>query len=442
MNRVAKNAFWIIGCRIVQSLLSLVVSMMSARYLGPSNYGVIQYASSLVTFVAPIMQLGFTSIIVNEFISKPDEEGQILGTSLLCCIGSALISMVGVVLFAASVNPGETETIAVCALMSLNLLFSALEMSQYWFQAKLLSKYTSVVSLVSYVFISGYKVYLLAAGKSVYWFAVSYALDIMLIAVSLLVIYKKIGGKKLSFSLARAKNMFARSKYYILSGLMISIFTQTDRVMLEWMIDSAATGYYSAAVTCAGLATFVFAAIIDSGRPVVFSAYAKGREEFEVTVKRLYCIVIYLSLAQCVLMALIPNFIVSLTYGKDYLPAASALKIVVWFTTFAYVGNVRNIWILAESKQRYQWCIDLSGAVTNVVMNLILIPLWGVNGAAVASLISQFVVNVGIGFVIRPVRRGNVLMLQALNPRLLVELVKIVCRRGRVPDNAEIQFNE
>ena len=431
MNRITKNAFWIIGCRIIQSLLSLVVSMMSARYLGPSNYGVIQYASSLVTFVTPVMQLGFTSVLVSELIAKPEEEGRILGTSMLCCVCSALLSMMGVVSFAILANPGNSQTVIVCALMSLNLLFSALEMTQYWFQAKLLSKYTSVISLLSYVLISGYKLYLLAAQKSIYWFAVSYALDILLIAVGLLFFYRKLGGSKWSFSWDLAKRMFSRSKYYILSGLMIAVFTQTDRVMLEHMVNSAATGYYSAAVTCAGLATFVFGAIIDSGRPVIFEAHKKGPEEFDRTVKNLYSIVIYLSLAQCVLMSLLPEFIIRLTYGADYLAAADALRIVVWFTTFAYIGNVRNIWILAENKQKYQWRIDLSGAVTNVLLNLLLIPLWGVNGAAVASLWSQFVVNVGIGFIIKPVRRANTLMLQALDPRLPWALIRGVLTRQK-----------
>lgn len=429
MNRITQNAFWIIGCRIIQSLLSLVVSMMSARYLGPSNYGVIQYASSLLTFITPVMQLGFTTIIVNEFISHPKKEGEILGTSILCCLCSALASMLGIVLFAASVNKGNTETIIVCALMSLNLIFSAFELSQYWFQAKLLSKYTSVVSLISYTLISLYKLYLLATKKSIYWFAISYALDVMLIAVCLLIIYKKLGGDKLKFSLPLAKSMFSRSKYYILSGIMLAVFTQTDKVMLEHMIDSAATGHYSAAVTCAGLASFVFAAIIDSGRPVIFEAHKKSKEEFELTVKRLYSILIYLSLAQCIVMSIIPNFIIGITYGPDFYPAASALRIVVWYTTLAYVGNIRNIWILAESKQRYQWRIDLSGALTNVVLNILFIPKWGIIGAAVASLISQFVVNVGIGFILNPIRRGNTLMLQSLDPRLLIDMIKSIIKQ-------------
>ena len=431
MNRVVNNAFWIIGCRIVQSLLSLIVSMMSARYLGPAGYGTIQYASSLVVFVTPIMQLGFTTIIVNEFISSPKEEGKILGTAMISCMASAALTMIGVISFSIVANPGESETVIVCALMSLNLLFSAMEMCQYWFQAKLLSKYTSVASLVSYVLISAYKIFLLATNKSVYWFAISYALDVMLIAVSLLVIYKKLGGQKLSFSFDLAKEMFAKSRVYILSGLMISIFTQTDRVMLDYMIDSTATGYYSAAAACASLASFVFGAIIDSGRPVILESHKKDKALFELNVKRLYSIVIYFSLAQCIVMTLVPELIIGITYGKDYYPAVSALRIIVWYTTFSYMGIVRNTWLLAESLQRYQWIIDLSGAVSNVVLNLLLIPLWGVNGAAAASLISQFIVNVGIGFIIKPVRHGNVLMLQSLDPRFLLDMAKHMLSQRR-----------
>ena len=256
----------------------------------------------------------------------------------------------------------------------------------------------------------------------------------MLISVALIILYKKLNGQKLSFSFSLAKSMFSRSKYYILSGIMIAVFTQTDKVMLENMIDSAATGHYSAAVTCAGLAMFVFAAIIDSGRPVIFEAKKRSTEEFELTVKRLYCILIYLSLAQCIVMTMLPKFIIGITYGADYYPAATSLQIIVWYTTFAYVGNVRNIWILAESKQKYQWFIDLSGAATNVVLNLIFIPLWGINGAAIASLISQFVVNVGIGFIIKPVRRSNVLMLQALDVRLLIDMIKALTNKKKGQD--------
>ena len=430
MNRLVKNASWIIGCKVAQTILSFVVSLMTARYLGPSNYGLLNYASSLVTFITPIMTLGFTNILVQEFVNSPDNEGEILGTSLLSCFCSSLLCMLSVVIFSAIANPGERNTTIVTALFSINLLFQALELSEYWFQAKLLSKYTSVVSLVSYTIVSTYKIYLLITGKSIYWFAVSYAIDYMIIAISLLVVYKKIGGQSLRFSLKKAKAMFSKSRYYIISSLMITIFTQTDKIMIKPMLGDEATGFYSTAVICAGMTSFVFAAIIDSFRPAIFESKQTNQSVFELNIKRLYSVVIYLSIAQCVAMTLLARLIIHITYGDMYEPAVSTLRIVVWYTTFSYLGNVRNIWILAESKQRYLWIINMIGAIANVILNFIMIPLLGINGAALASLITQCFTNFIIGFIITPIRYNNYLMLRGLNPRLLVDIVRRVRKAG------------
>ena len=157
MNRLVNNASWLIGCKIVQNVLSFIISMMSARYLGPSNYGLINYATSVIAFIIPFATLGLTNILVQEIISKPDEEGEILGTSLLTCVLTSLLGMGSAVLFTLVANPGEKETTMVVALYSTILVAQALEMIQYWFQAKLLSKYTAIVSLSSYVVVSALK---------------------------------------------------------------------------------------------------------------------------------------------------------------------------------------------------------------------------------------------------------------------------------------------
>ena len=310
----------------------------------------------------------------------------------------------------------------VVALYSTILVAQALEMIQYWFQAKLLSKYTAIVSLSSYVVVSAYKIYLLATEKSVYWFALSYAIDSLIIAILLLGFYKKLGGQKLTASFKRIRAMFAKSRYYIISSLMVTLFTQMDKVMLKAMIDDAATGIYSAATVCAGLSSFVFAAIIDSFRPVIFENQKLSREAFERSVKKLYSIVIYLSLAQCVAIILLANIIIWVTYGNEYAEAATTLRIATWYTTFSCLGMVRNIWILAENKQKYLWIINLSGAVMNALLNSLLIPSMGSNGAAIASLITQMFTNVIMGVLVRPIRQNNRLMLEALNPKLLLEM--------------------
>lgn len=419
MNKVAKNAVWIIGIRVVQAVVAMLINMLTARYLGPSGFGLITYASSLVAFVLPIMQLGLSNVLVQEIVSNPEEEGKILGTSITLSVLSSFCCIIGVLAFAFVVNPGEPETILVCFLYSIVLIFQALDYVEYWYQAKLMSKYTSMISLMAYVIVSVYKIFLLVKGKNVYWFAISNALDYVLISFGGLVLYRRLGGRELSFSLEIGKKMFSKSKHYILSSMMVTVFAQTDKIMLKMMLDESATGYYGAAVTCAGMTGFVFTAIIDSFRPSIFEGQKEGNEVFRHRLTMLYSIVIYLSLAQSIAMTLFSKWIIYILYGTAYNPAISALQIIVWYTTFSYMGSVRNIWILANEKQKYLWQINMSGAVANVILNAALIPLIGINGAAVASLITQLFSNVIVGCIIKPIRPNNAIMVESLKMKYL-----------------------
>ena len=204
---------------------------------------------------------------------------------------------------------------------------------------------------------------------------------------------------------------------------MTVVFTQTDKVMLKIMLDDAATGYYSAAVTCAGVSSFVFSAIIDSARPTIFQSAKLCKEQFELNMTRLYSVVIYLSLAQSLFMTILARPIINLLYGNQYTATANVLRLVVWYTTFSYIGAVRGIWMLAEEKQKYLLVANVFGALANVIVNAILIPRYGMFGAAFASIATQFFANIGIGYIIRPIQRNNILVVRALNPVILKEII-------------------
>ena len=430
MNRIIKNTSWIIICKVAQSVLNLIISMLTARYLGPSNFGLINYASSITAFMVPLMQLGLRSTLVYEFIQKPDGEGETLGTALLMNASSALLCMVSISSFVTIANHDEKTTIIVCALYSINLIFQALEMCQYWFQKNLLSKYTSLISLVAYFIVSAYKIYLLITNKNIYWFAIAQAIDYCLIALTLLIAYKKCGGQKLSVSFKRGREMLAKSKYYIVSGMMVTVFAQTDRLMIKNMIGDEATGYYSAAAACAGIASFVFAAIIDSMRPIILERKKQSTTSYELNVSRLFSIVFYLSLMQCVVMTIFATPVIWILYGKDYFSSINVLRIIVWYVTYSYIGQVRNVWILAEGKQRYLWRINLVGALLNIILNALTIPIWGILGAAFASFVTQFFTNFILGFVFSPIRDCNRLMLKGMNPKFaILEFRKLISKK-------------
>lgn len=427
-NKVLKNAMWIIVCRMGQAILQLIVGMLTTRYLGPTNYGLINYAASLVAFATPLMQLGMNGILVQEIVNHPEEQEKRLGTAVISCVVSSVFCILGIAIFVYFANAGEKVTLLVCALYSAILMFKAGEMINYWFQAKLLAKYTSIAMLIAYAISAAYQIYLLASGKSIYWFALTKSLDSIVIDVLLVVFLRKNGIRKISFSRTVFREMFQRSKYYIIADLMVVIFAQTDKIMLKMMLGDEATGFYSAAVTCAMITNFVFAAILDSGRPSVFAS--KEQKQMELNISRLYSIIIYLALAQSLVITLFAPLVVHILCGKAYDAAITPLRIIVWYTTFSYIGSVRNIWMLAVNRQKSLVKINIVGAISNVVLNVVLIKLGGIEGAALASLVTQFFTNVVTGFMFKELRDNNRVLWQGLNPRLCYEMAyKIVKRK-------------
>lgn len=420
---VLKNATWIVACKIVQSLISLVIGTISARYLGPSNYGLISYASSLIAFVLPLAQLGLRNIFVEQIISHPEREGKTIGTALVMSMTSSLLCMIGCIGFVALANAGEKDTLIVCALYSITLFFQMSEMIEYWYQAKLLSRYTSVVALAAYIVVAAYRVFLLITQKSIYWFALTNALDYLLITVALLALYRKLGTQKLSFSFRLAKELFSVSKYYIVSSMMVTIFAQTDKIMLKMMVGNAENGYYSTAITCAAISSFVFTAIIDSMRPLILDSKKRSAEQFNRNMSRLYSVIIYMGLGQSLVLTLLAKPIVLILYGEAYSPSIVILQIITWYSAFSYMGTVRNIWILAEEKQKHLWKINLSGAALNVIGNFILIPRLGASGAAIASVATQFFTNFVLCLIMRPIRPTAGLIWKAMNPKLIFEMI-------------------
>lgn len=428
-NRILQNAKWIIVCKIVQSLIQMIIGMITARYLGPSNYGLISYAGSVVAFAVPIMQLGMRSTLVQEYVTQPEKEGIVLGTSLALNLLCSVACIIGVICFSLVANSGEKSTIVVCALYSISLSFQAIEMLQYWFQAKLLSKYSSLAMLAAYIIVSIYRVFLLIAGKSVYWFALVHSVEYGASGILLLIIYKRLKGQSLSFSKKLAKEMLAKSKYYILANLMVTVFQNTDHIMLKAMVGDAENGFYTTAITCSGIANFVYNALLDSARPMILTSRQQSVVNFEKDVSGLYSAFIYLTLVQSVIFTVFARCFVLVLFGDAYLAAVPVLQIIIWQLLFSYIGSVRNIWILAENKHNCLWVINLLGVLANIVLNAFMIPVWGACGAAFASVVTQVFTNFIVGFFIGEIRPNNVLLLKGLNPMCLFGFAKQVMNR-------------
>ena len=412
-NKVVKNAGWIIVGRAMHMVIAFVVNILTARCLGPSNYGLINYAMAYTTFFASLCTLGINSIIVKDFVDHPDEEGMTIGTALLLRFLSSIFSVIMIMGIVSIIDRDEKITLLVVGLCSLGLVFQIFDTFNYWYQAHLISKYSAMATTIAYIVVSVYKVFLLMTGKSVTWFALSTSIDYLVTAFFLVLFYFKTGGPKISFSRKKVGSLLSKSYHFILAGVMVSVYSATDKLMIKHLVGEDAVGYYATAVSLCNTWTFILVAIIDSVTPVILESAKVDNNKYLQLNKRLYCMVIYISVAVSLGIVLFAGPIINILYGEAYLPTVAPLRIIIWYIAFSYLGVARNAWMVTENKQKYLVYIYISAALLNVVLNMVFIPQYGISGAAFASLVTQISTILIFPAIIKPLRPNVVLMLQS-----------------------------
>ena len=410
-NAVFLNSFWIIIGRVFQVGLTFVTTMLVTRYLGPQKYGSLTYVYSYIQFFIPLCALGLNDIAFKELSENRDTE--IVGTMIILRLVFSLLSIIASVCLVSLFN-NNSEFVKIAILQSFSLFFQSFESIMYFYQSKQLSKKIGIIYIIAYTITAALRIVFIFTNKNIFYFAVAMSLDFAMVAVLLLYVYYR-DGNNIRFSLKEAKRLLGKSRYYIFAGLMIVLYGKvTDTFLLGKMIDETTVGYYTAATSLCNAWPFVLTAIIDSSSPVIIDLYDKDRIMFKKRLKQLYATVFYIGLIVAVLINILSDLIITILYGTDYMPASIPLKIASWSTIFAYIGVARAIWIQCENKARYERLISLFGAAVNIMLNYTLIKLIGINGAAIALTLTQFLTNFIFLFFIDDLRENGELIWDAI----------------------------
>ena len=159
------------GGKIVNMLLQFFVSLATARYLGPSNFGTINYVAAFVSFFSSIASLGLAVIVIKEIATDKYDNNEVIWTSIWMRFGTAVLSTISIIALIFITNRDDSMIVQIAFLESLSILFSSFDTINYYFQARLLAKWSSIAGVLAYVGMSLYRIYLLATNADIVWFA-------------------------------------------------------------------------------------------------------------------------------------------------------------------------------------------------------------------------------------------------------------------------------
>ena len=422
--KVIKNSSWLVGDKVFTMIIGVFVTAFVARYFGPESYGQFNYALSFVTLFTALSTLGLETLTVKAIVDKEHDEGTILCTSLvLRVIGGVILTIIAVTLIRL-IEPNESNTHILVTILSLTMVFKALEVIEYWIQAHQRAKISSVVRIMAYVIIAGFKIGMVLLGGNLIHFALIHMLNVIIVGIGLIIAYFRNREEKFKWKvdISYAKSILSQSWYLILSGLMVTLYMQIDKVMLGSLMPSKVeVGVYSAAASIASMWYFVPMAIITSFKPVIMSKKKINEESYLKSVQLLYTIIAWLGICFGIFVLIFSNPIVKILYGAEYQKASSILSVSIWAGTFAMLGSARGVWTVTEGLQRYNMFYVGAGAIINIILNYLLIPTAGGYGAAVATLMSQVTVAIIAPLFIKQTRISAIMMLKAFKLEGLIK---------------------
>lgn len=397
------NTGWIVFDKVFHMVLSLVIMSITARYLGKTNYGILNYGLSFVNIFVTVCKLGIDAILVSELVKGDRKQEELIGTTIVLRMCSGLLGILITGLFVCILKPGNLVILFVSLIEAVSLLFNAFDTIDYYFQFQLKSKYTSIAKSISYVCVCVLRIVLVALKASVTWFAIATIVDAAAIAVGLLYFYRK-SKMSFSFSIDTAKYLLKNSSPFILASMLTVIYTQMDKIMVGSLNTEAEVGIYTAAMNIANMWMFIPIAIIDSARPIIMQNHHEGKADYMKRFVQLSRFICLLGTAAGIFFTIFPKLVVWILYGKQYMDAVAVLMVLIWSRMFSLLGTTRTIWLICEGKQRYaKWFVG-TGAVINVILNTLWIPQSGALGAATATLITECVCAIVLPLLLRDTR--------------------------------------
>jgi O-antigen/teichoic acid export membrane protein len=388
--RYFSNTSWMFSEQILRIIAGLLVGIWVARYLGPGQFGVFNYALAFTGIFGSIAKLGLDGIVVRDLVIEPDKRDVYLGTAFWLKLVGALITLSVVALFATLFTSNDHITNIYILIIASGVIFQSFEVIDFYFQSKVLSKFVSLCKMTQLLLSSLLKVCFVLAGADLFWFVVVSLVDQITLAVTLYLAYRyqKIGNFYRYFDLATAQQLLRDSWPLIFSGLVVMVYMRIDQIMIKEMLGEREVGIYSAAVKLSEVWYFIPMIITSSLYPAIVSAKKVSEELYYARLQRLYTFMVWMAIGIALPMTFLSNWLVTSLYGEAYREAGRVLMIHIWAGVFVFLGVASGKWFLSENLQRLAFYRTFSGAIINVILNFILMPIYGVIGAAIATVIS------------------------------------------------------
>ncbi len=391
LKKYIHNTAWIMCDRIIAIAIGFFIAVLLARYLGPEQFGIYSYAISVVALSASVGNMGLSGLVVHEIIKKPAESRLTLGTTFAIKIVGMTFGYSLLVLYGFFYEGVHSLEFTVLVIAGIVLFFRPFDVIEYWFQAFVQARYVSLVRISALAMGATILLALVWLGLSLSYLVIANLLQALLHIIGLLIVFNLVSRVKLwswSINWSKTKYLVEKGWPIYLGSLFAVIYLKIDQVMLRWITGPESVGIYAVAAQISEVWYFIPTAIVASLFPSLITLKQDNEILFKRRLQQLFDILFFIAFIAALVVTLLNDLIISLFFGSEYWASARILSIHIWASLFIFMRAAFSKWIIIENAMIFSLLTQGAGAILNVILNFWLIPIYGADGAAVATLIS------------------------------------------------------
>ena len=385
--RYFKNTSWLFVEKILRMILGIFISIWIARYLGPEQFGLFSYAQSFAGLFSVVATLGLNGIVVRELVKNKEKEQDILATSFyLKLIGAFFV--LSTLIVAINITSNDFYINSLIFIIASSTIFQSFNVIDFYFQSKVLSRYVVYANFISLLISSFVKIGLILSNAPLIAFAWVVLFDSFILAMGLIYFYNK---SKNSIKLWRfdkkiAFDLLKDSWPLIIASVGYTVYSKIDQVMLYNMLDVHTVGIYSVGVGFISVFVFIPTIVVNS----IYPYLVKNEYSLEKIIIHLYRFLIFISFLFILLIYFFGENLIIQLYGSQYFQTSSIIIILSISFLFESIATINGRWIWIMNKQIISLYRTIFGALINILLNIYLIPIYKIQGAVYATLITLF----------------------------------------------------
>lgn len=394
------NSSWLLADKALRMSVGLIVGVWLARYLGPEQYGLWNFAIVFAGLFSVFAELGLDGIVIRELVKRPESRNKILGSAFILKLVGGSIALLLALSAIILTHSDEKLTLWLVGISAAGYLFQSINVIDCYFQSKVQSKYTVISASAAFIPMALVKIYLLVTSAPLLAFAWTGLCEVILTALFLLIAYRTKHQNMWEWQYDRHEMVKLLKECWPLAfaGLSVILYMRVDVVMLQEIAGDKEVGIYAAATRISEVWYFLPSIIVASVSPAIIKSHSVDSGKFLSKLKQLYFAMTWLAIGIALPASLLSGAMISLLFGSDFAEAAPVLAIHLWASIAVFLGVASSQYLLVESLHKISFYRTLIGLVVNVMLNQMLIPDMGAQGAAIATVASYFVATFSLVF--------------------------------------------